>query len=981
MLTRLFFILALFCFGNSNAQSPYFQQQVNNTIDVTLDDEKHVLHGKIYMEYKNNSSQTLDYIYIHLWANAYKNNQTAFGKQQIQTGHTDFYFANQEDRGYIDSILFTVDGKPVAWELDKDNIDIAKVYLPKGLVSGKSVVLQTPFRVKIPKVFSRLGHKGQNYNITQWFPKPAVYDATGWHAMPYLDQGEFYSEFGNYDVAITLPSAYVVASTGVLQDVAEQKWLKSNKILQDSATISTKTMYYKAANVHDFAWFADKEFVIKESKATLPSGKIIPLYVYFVPNNNTSFMKSQSYAKSVEYVAKAVEFYSKEVGEYPYPQATAVIGNLEAGGGMEYPMVTIIDKKAYSEDVVVHEVGHNWFYGILASNERDFAWIDEGFNSYIEKKYTMQQDSSAPIKVSIKLSSVYSMDYLIYLHQQRTFHSQATETTSNKLSPVNYYLAGYLVPPLYFHSIEKYLGEEKMRVIMHDFYTTWQFKHPQPNDIKAIFEKNTGKDFSWLFQDIFQKNKNIDYDLLDVIRDNKGAKIVVSNITGVKAPIRITGSNEKDSIIYEKWIDGVDGTDTISLETEIYAPKINIDASPFTMPEVKRNNNYEYQPVRVKIKPVIENPAYKTVYFLPLVGWNTHDKLMLGGAIYNTTIPHKTTEFVFAPLWSFRTQSLSGYLDIVHHYKPRIKAFQKASISLYYKSFSYGYYVNPAQEKQFFRYYKIQPSLRYEFQHTNPIVQSNVSIKLPIIVSEYPKSRVIQVVSYEWKKETAISSLAIRGELLAEKYVLLQGNAQVPKKTAQYIKSSLEIKSRYMYANKRNVYVRVFAGKFLSNSNASFGLFPFALASKSINDYYYTNELLYRSDITSQQVISQDGGFRVPVGTFMSNSSNAFMAATNISVEIPRLPRFLKLYADAGIYKKTFALEAGSSVPFCWSVGISIEPWKDVLAIHLPVANSSNVNQSLQTRGNYFKRIGITLQLDKLYPPTFIDENAEKLVR
>ena len=222
----LLFLFFFSTFIDLEAQS-YWQQEVNYIIEVTLDDTNHELNALVKMEYHNNSPDELREIYMHLWPNAYKNGSTALAKQKLENGNTLLHYASVEDRGYIDGLDFEVNGKKVAWELDAVHIDIGKLTLNEPLKPGNKIDITTPFHVKIPKgIFSRLGHMGESYQITQWYPKPAVYDKEGWHPMPYLDQGEFYSEFGSFDVSITLPENYVVGATGDLIDGEEElKWL------------------------------------------------------------------------------------------------------------------------------------------------------------------------------------------------------------------------------------------------------------------------------------------------------------------------------------------------------------------------------------------------------------------------------------------------------------------------------------------------------------------------------------------------------------------------------------------------------------------------------------------------------------------------------------------------------------------------------------------------------------------------------------
>ena len=203
MFRLLQIVFLLFLANLIQAQKAYFQQQTNYNISVSLDDEKHVLTGNATIDYTNNSPDNLTFIYFHLWYNAFSNKKSAYAKQELRNGRTAFYFAKEDEIGSMTDLDFRVNGKKCEVDIDKDNPDIAKVILQSPLKTGEKITISTPFKVQIPKPFSRGGHVGQQYLMTQWFPKPAVYDREGWHQMPYLDQGEFYAEFGNFDVSLT----------------------------------------------------------------------------------------------------------------------------------------------------------------------------------------------------------------------------------------------------------------------------------------------------------------------------------------------------------------------------------------------------------------------------------------------------------------------------------------------------------------------------------------------------------------------------------------------------------------------------------------------------------------------------------------------------------------------------------------------------------------------------------------------------------
>ena len=494
----LFSIIAFLVAATTIYSQTYWQQQANVTIDVSLNDNDHTLDGLATIEYINNSPDTLRFIWFHLWPNAYKNDRTALSNQLLKTGRTDFYFANPEDRGYINKMDFRADNQTVRVEEDSNNIDIIKLHLPKSLAPGKKTIITTPFNVKLPKYFSRSGHVGNDYQVAQWYPKPAVYDARGWHPIPYLEQGEFYSEFGNYDVEITLPSAYMVAATGVLQDNTTLQQIKLSK--KHTPSGATKTWHFKQDNVHDFAWFASKEYIADYDTAVLQSGKVVDVFA-FHKNNQEGYKQAVAYAKD------GLKHYSSWIGEYPYSTATIVQGPTnQTSGGMEYPTITLItieEKGQYLDATIVHEVGHNWFYSALATNERTHPWMDEGMNTFYQKRYellkygTYSHLLSAPKGIARRLpddEEKWMLSILTKIHKD-----QPIETPSTEFNMVNYGLVTYYKASRWMKKLEDELGTALFDSCMRQYYREWSGRHPYPEDFKRSIEKTSGKDLSNVF--------------------------------------------------------------------------------------------------------------------------------------------------------------------------------------------------------------------------------------------------------------------------------------------------------------------------------------------------------------------------------------------------------------------------------------------------------------------------------------------------
>ena len=666
---------------NLSAQD-YFQQEVNYNISVELNDKNHTLIAEEIIEYTNNSPDDLDFLWFHIWPNAYKDNSTALAKHELESGNTDLYYATEEDRGYITDLNFTINGKKVDLKYHPEHIDICKLILNKPIKSGEKITIKTPFKVKIPDArFSRLGHVDQSYMITQWYPKPAVYDKDGWHIMPYLSQGEFYSEFGSFDVSITLPRNYTVGATGDLQNKGEHVRLDELAEITDTITRfgsdmsfpesdkKTKTIRFTQEKVHDFGWFADKRYHVLKGKVELPySGRTVTLYTMFT-NNEAHLWKN-----SIEYMHDAVYYYSLWNGDYPYNYCTAVDGTIAAGGGMEYPNVTVIGESGSPkmlEEVIMHEVGHNWFYGILGSNERDHAWMDEGINSYNEQRYMMRKypdhnmlDEIIPIPNKLKkvfdlenITTKNVMGEFMYLIGAWTAKDQPIDFPSADYTSMNYGGIVYMKTYIVFDYLAAYLGQEMFDNCMKEYFEKWKYKHPQPEDLKAIFENKTGKDLSWFFNNMITTTNQLDYSISKVDKEPKNLNITLKNDGTIPGPVAICGVTDGISS-EELWVDGFEGTKTITYINGDYN-HIRIDYNG-VMPETNRNNNIyktkglfkQCEPIKLQLIGSVYNPEKTQIFYHPNLSWNKYNQFSAGLSIYNKFIPKGGFSYKLSPMYS-----------------------------------------------------------------------------------------------------------------------------------------------------------------------------------------------------------------------------------------------------------------------------------------------------------------------------------------
>ena len=683
-------LLALLTAG-VQAQTDW-QQRVDTELSVTLDDVNHELRGHVRIAYQNNSPETLEHVWIHLWPNAYRNGSTAMAKQHYRDGDMFMFYAMSRDLGGIDSLAFTSAKQPLTWSHHPEHIDIAKVELAKPLPPGGRVVVETPFRVDIPSgSISRLGHVGESYQITQWFPKPAVYDDEGWHPMPYLSQGEFFSEYGSYDVKITLPANYTVGATGDLVPGSEdndaeksrldslaadtkmwvknQGWKDAENTFPESSQ-RTKTLHYRQDNVHDFAWFADKRYKVLRGTVVLPRDKRkVTTWAMFTPE------EGELWQKAPEYLHDATYHYSLWNGNYPYNQVTAVDGTISAGGGMEYPNVTVIGTAGSDsglETVIVHEVGHNWFYGILGSNERENAWMDEGINSFNETRYLLtkygeDKDISLLLGGENNLAQRFELedfqykwiDELSYLFPARFGADQPIQCHSNSLTSLNYGAIIYKKTAAAFAMLQSHLGEVAFDKAMQLYFDQWKFRHPAPADLQLCLEKSTGEDLSWFFGDWIQTTKRNDLALVKASAD-KG--LTVKNVGDLPSSAKISAM-QGDSVlaVVDVPLTAPGARITVDAPAVSGVDRWVLDEDRVTL-DYDRSNNVRQasglfkgmEPLQLRMLTRLEDPDKTQVFWLPALGWNAHNGLMAGVTLHNMALPPRDFTYQWTPLFSVR---------------------------------------------------------------------------------------------------------------------------------------------------------------------------------------------------------------------------------------------------------------------------------------------------------------------------------------
>jgi hypothetical protein len=977
---RQYLLLSLGIFWPFLKASPqdYFQQEVNYKIHVTLNDKKHELGGFESVEYINNSPDTLSFLYFHLWPNAYSDNKTELARQIFSIKGKGKLFNDPELRGYIDSLDFEVEGHQVQWNLLSGLPDICKIILNRPLKHGDTISITTPFHVKIPKgVTSLLGHIGESYQISQWYPKPAVYDRSGWHQMPYLDQGEFYSEFGSFDVSITLPANYIVAATGNLQNEQEKKlldmlsadtsWMKLpdyEEVDFPPSSYQMKTLQYKENQIHDFAWFADKRFHVLKGKVKLPdSGREITTWAMFT-NQEARIWKD-----AITYVNNAVWYFSKWNGDYPYDSFTAVQSALSAGAGMEYPGLTVIGLSGdpyLLDEVIAHETCHSWFYSALGSDERRFPFMDESITSAYEERYMAERYPGKKLweiyfknrklakffhMIEMPAQRMQEIDWLV---QARRNLEQPVNLPAPDYSQENYNIMIYNKAAQGFIYLRAYLGDSLFDSVMHDYYRTWKYRHPQPEDLRAIFDSHTVKDLSWFFEDFLGTTRRLDYKLVRF----ENQKLLIKNMGELKAPLVIAGMIG-DSICSEKWEDGFEGKKWINVPWSNY-PEVRIDPE-HKMPELFRlNNNIRTSGICRKADPfqfrflyAFEDPDKRSLIYTPAFDWNSADGFMAGVALHNGMLIPKPIEYFVIPFYTFHNPGLAGYGKISFNITPYDNLIRIATFTLEGEQFG-----APGNQN----YHKAKVGLDLSFRSDkmiNPVSQKVFGYYIAA-------SDLLQI---ELLRQAKIRSYLQFGYLLERTGIINPFNMSVTFESGQsFQKTSLEFNYKYSYNGKKSgLELRLFAGAMLKNASAD-PLYGFSAGGRSGREQYLYQGIYpdrfgeFPKTFWSRQMALSEGGLVTPVNDSLGYSR--WVCSLSLTSNLPEKASWIPVKPFVNLLLNDHGSGTHDKSLLFFEAGLKTGIW-NFFEIYFPLLVSDNIDA---ITGSFKDRIRFVFKLDILNP-------------
>lgn len=549
----------------------YWQNAADYKLDVTLDTLQHRLSGTVVITYKNNSPDQLPFLWLQLDQNVYR--EDSRGSKTVAVSGDRFANRNYTQGFELKTVSIISNGKTIAANYLVNDTRM-QIKLAEAMKSGTALQIKIEYAYAIPEYgtdrTARLRTaNGWIYEIAQWYPRMAVYDdVLGWNNIPYMGASEFYLEYGNFDYSITAPANMVLSGSGQL--VNEAQVLSPKEIsrlakarnsdqtvfIRDSTDINTiaakgnRTWHFVCQNSRDVAWGASGAFIWDAARINLPGGKkslAMSLYPLEVAGNN-------AWGRSTEYVKGCIEHYSNQWFVYTYPVATNVAGTV---GGMEYPGIVFCSWKSTRGGlwgVTDHEFGHNWFPMIVGSNERKYAWMDEGFNTFINGISTKAFNKGE-----------YSSPQPVQRMAPMLFSSRAEPIlTTPDILDMNYLgVAAYFKPGLGLNLLRnEILGPERFDYAFREYIKRWAFKHPTPWDFFRSMENASGEDLAWFWRGWFfntwkldQAVKNVQYVKNDPAQ---GAMITLQNLEQLPMPV----------VIAIKDVNGK--TDTVRLPVEVW---------------------------------------------------------------------------------------------------------------------------------------------------------------------------------------------------------------------------------------------------------------------------------------------------------------------------------------------------------------------------------------------------------------------------
>ncbi len=936
------------------AQHPNRMQQISYDLRSTLDDRLNALEGQVRIRYSNTSPDTLPFIWINVWPNAFKNDRTAFTDQSLAFDSTAFYFSRPNQRGYINRLQFTVNQVPARMEDHPQHQDLLKIYLPVPLPPGGSCTIETPFYVKIPANRAGIGVAGGRYTMAHWYPSVAVYDEKGWHPAPLLMTGNTYLPFADFRVRINVPAAYTVV--GSLAD--------SVHVVSDEKAAATplKSYTFFSRDVTSFSWAAAKDFQQFSDTISMPGKGKLHLHAFVLPG------EEKNAARLLHVLRNSMLHHVSFIGNYPGNSFSLVSTPVMGSGNCAFPGLILFtaSRNGAVDSIRISEyAARAMINAVVSVNEPEAPQIVNGFSAFLAgvgKPETPTMFSDAPFlrKHSGRLPI-----------NQRLFAEQFLEN-DRRLPSADF-------PEAAYYSVGSYDASTAVKSARY-----WE-----------NIEMKEGPGFAQKMRGSFDR--------------------VRMRITGVdlfEEYSRIEGGNSgiNGSFTIEQAQEGADvlksgKTDTPGkIVTEhIVGPTSGKEAFPSS----GRNNQGDVNGQRegkVRFEPLfnLRNPNNgRTFYYAPVAGYNQYDGVMLGALLHNHSLPQKGFRFALAPVFAFGSTSLNGIGDLRYRL-PSGPGGRHWEFSLTGAGFHGDAFTDSSGKMTRLRFSRLVPSVRYVFGRT---LSGN-----PATVWLQWKTFLIGEQSVDFNRDT-VNNLDLISYPTRSRYVnrlelvIENRRALYPFRYAlqadqgsRFLRLAFTGNYFFNYAAGDGLRLRCFAGKFFHLGSKTLlerletDFYQLNMTGpRGYEDYTYENYFVGRGAFegyAAQQIMNRDGFFKVRTDLLSDKvgKSDNWLAALNLVTPLPRsvnplsvlpvkIP--LRLFLDVGTSAENWRSDATTG-RFLFDAGLQVSLFRDVLNIYMPLLYSKvyrDYFKSTIPSPRFLRNISFSIDLQRLntgvLPPPF----------
>ena len=885
-----------------------FSQENAINIKAILDTEKDVIKIQQEIIFHNTSDSILTNIYLHNWANSYRDRKTPLSKRFIEDFKKDLYFAKEKDLGSTTIKSLSVDFENVNFKEVKNHADIIEILLNKPLLPKAKTTISITYLVKIPSArFTKYGKTKMGYHLRNWYITPAVY-YKGWQLMSNLNLDDLYEKGTDFKIEIDIPKEFVVES-----NLYQYETLNENK----------NSYYLIGKNKTDIILGINKSKQLKTFKT-----KSITVYTDVFseeldPNMTTTILNREFL------------FIKKYLGKYPHLEIYIDKATQQKNpiyGLNQLPSFLRPFSDTFKWDITMFKaLTKRYIENTLLLNKRTDYWLIDGIQNYLMIEYIeafypkiklLGNVSNYWFIRTFNLSKLKFNDKYPFIYQfsARKFLDQSLNTSADSLSNFNRKIVNKYKAGLGFRYLKGYLGDTILNSSFKEFYQKNQLKIISSEKFKEIITAKTTKKLDWFFNDFLNTNKKIDHTIDAVIPEKDSLKVVLRNKRNITTPLALYALKDGE-IKLKKWVETVDSIKTVKI--------INNDFDKLVLnyenlyPEYNTLDNWKNVKKKLFNKPIkftfytdIEAPEYHQLFYEPNVDYNFYNGLILGAKLNNKPILKRNLEFNIAPAYAIKSNSINGNFSIKYN-----QFFEKTKI---YK-ITYGISGNSLHYAPELSYESLIPYISINFKRKSLRETSSRSLNAKIVhinkeVAPQTKKTDqdnynVFSVSYNYSKPDIIKELRSRF------------NTEFAK---DFSKVSLDLRYRALSSSDTQLDFRFFAGAFLSNKTKS-DYFSFGLDRP--NDYLFQLNYHGRSEdsgIFSQQYIITEGGFKSVLPTRFANQ---FMSSFNTSIG---LWRWVELYNDVAFLKNR-----NQPVYFAYENGVRFNFVHEIFEIYFPLYSNN----------------------------------------